>query len=290
MVSSTPPSSRLRPAGDSALEQARGELRDALGGLKNLDQLLRSLRVGPRALVTVIPDVHAACAAMRCAVTALLHEVGAKLGSDARATDALRSFVLPRITTLEAALATAMNRAMSAKNRLDLERVVSQLARDLDCARELLDLLEEATSAPGIRLDLLELLQQTFKVADPAESGLGVRTALDLPAESIELYLSPRVAMALFTIAAEFAGADGCPVRVAMRITPSDECSVAFSRDPAAARAKGQPRHVIEPIAICLEAVAHLLGARFEAAPDQSAVAFTWPEGSSTSSRRAGTG
>lgn len=288
MVSSTPPSSRLRPAGDSALEQARGELRDALGGLKNLDQLLRSLRVGPRALVAVIPDVHAACTVMRAAVTALLREVGAKLGSDTRATDALRGFVLPRIANLEAALATAMSRTMSAKNRLDLERVVSELTRDLDCARELLDLLEEATSAPGIRLDLLELLQQTFKVTEPAESGLRVRVALDLPAESIELYLSPRVAMALFTIAAEFAGSDGCPVRIAMRSKPSGECSVAIMRDPSAAKGKGQPRHVIEPIGVCLEAVAHLLGARFDASPDHSELAFTWPEGSSR--RRAGTG
>jgi hypothetical protein len=284
MVSSSPPSSRLRPTGDSALEHARGELRDAIGGLKNLDQLLRSLRVGPRPLATVIPDAHASCAELRAAVGELLEVLSRKLQPDTRATDALRSFVLPHIAELEAALGRAISRPMTAKNRLGLERVVSKLTRELDSARELIDLLEEATSAPGIPLDLVELLQQTFKGESSSESGPRLQPELDLPSEGAEVNVSPRVAMALFTIAAESIAATGCSVRIRMRMSSGEQCRVSIVR-AAELRGNAAEYRVIEPSFACLEAAARVLGAHFECNADCSELAFIWPSGSSRSKR-----
>jgi hypothetical protein len=287
MASNPPPSSRLRPAGDSALQHARGELRDAVGALNNLDQLLRSLRVGPRALASVLPDVHSSCVQLSRSAGELLKAIADKLLPDTRATDALGEFIVPRIAELERELALAMRRSMTAKHRLHLERVISRLTSELDGARELIDLLEEATSAPGVRVDLKDLLQQTFTRSD-AEGTLAA-PALQLPDESLELYLSPRVAMALFTIAVDFAGRDGHPLRISMRGTGSDECTIVISRDEARSALRKDVRRVIEPIALCLEAAARLLGAELEQRAGGAELSFVWPAGSNTR-RRAGNG
>ena len=52
-------------------EVYRGTVRDALGGLRNLEQLLGSLRVGPRALLSVFPEFQACCAPLGDAITGL---------------------------------------------------------------------------------------------------------------------------------------------------------------------------------------------------------------------------
>ncbi|HEY6562377.1 MAG TPA: hypothetical protein VI072_34150 [Polyangiaceae bacterium] len=287
MASRPPPSSRLRPAGDGALDRARGELRDAVGALKNLDQLLRSLRVGPRALSSVIPDVHASCLQMRRAASDVLSAIAVKLRPDAEAASALEAFMLPRINQLEQGLADAMKRPMIAKHRLALERIVTELARDLDCARELIDLLEEATSAPGIPVDLAELLKQTFKSSDAGDIER-LQAVLDLSAGSVELYVSPRVAIALFSIAAEFTSADGSPLRIVLRRESDGRRSVSMARDTGAPGVH-EARYLIEPMAVCLRAAAHVLGAELRYSEDASNLEIQWPA-ESTTHKRAGAG
>ena len=280
MASRPPPSSRLRPAGDSALDRARGELRDAVGALKNLDQLLRSLRVGPRALSSVIPDVHASCLQMRRAANDVLSAIADKLRPDTEATSALEAFMLPRINELEQGLADAMKRSMVAKHRLALERIVSELTRELECARELLDLLEEATSAPRIPVDLAELLQQTFKSSD-TDDAERPRAVLDLTAGSVEVYVSPRVATALFSIAAEFISSEGSPLLVALK-REDGRCSVSMMRDAADSQARGDARCHIEPMAVCLRAAAAVLGAELLHDAAGSSLVISWPAESTT--------
>jgi hypothetical protein len=287
MASRPPPSSRLRPAGDSALDRARGELRDAVGALKNLDQLLRSLRVGPRALSSVIPDVHASCLQMSRAANDVLSAIAEKLRPDTEATSALETFMLPRISQLEQGLAEAMKRSMVAKHRLALERIVSELTRELDCARELLDLLEEATSAPGIPVDLAELLQQTFKSSD-VDDAERLRAVLDLTAGSAEVYVSPRVATALFSIAAEFISVDGSPLFV-MLLRDERRCSVSMTRSAQDSQARSEARCQIEPMAVCLRAAAGVLGAELLHGADGSSLVISWPA-ESTTHQRAGAG
>jgi len=282
MASNPPPSSRLRPTGTSALEDARGKLRDALAGLKNLDQLLPSLRVGPKALSSVIPDVHAACEHMRSAVLELLTAIGAKLEPDLRATEAMRQFIEPRISELESALASTIGRPMTAKARLALERVVARLSRDLDLARGLLDLLDEAIASAGIRIDVSELLQQTFQAKDAAsiDPTRPLPTLLVLPNDHVELFVNPRVAMAIFSIAANLAASDGSSVRVTLRVRDDGECGVWITRHPARALALASPQHTTELTVSCLEAAARFAGARLDRSSDGSELAFVWPPGS----------
>ena len=58
MKSGLPPSSHAFVRGTAALETERGNLRESLGGLRNLAQLLHSLRVGSRPLSSVMPDAR----------------------------------------------------------------------------------------------------------------------------------------------------------------------------------------------------------------------------------------
>jgi hypothetical protein len=276
MVSDSPPSSRLRPSGDSALERQRGELRDTLSGLKNLDQLLRSLRVGPRALASVLPDVHAACSSLRVSAVQLLEAIGAKLAPDSRAIDSLRAFVLPRIDELETGLAHAITLPMTAKNRLEVERLVSRLSRDLDSARELIDLLEEATSAPAIHVDLLEVLQQAFNVDAGADAPVRLHASLDMPDRSVELLVNPRVVIALFAISAEYVAASDNSVRISLQVASEGRYTLSIVRDRSAGSgARIEPRHAIEPLLVCLESVSRLLGAQCDASKDGE-ISFSW--------------
>lgn len=281
MASNPPPSSGLRPTSTSALEDARGKLRDALAGLNNLDQLLPSLRVGPKALASVIPDVHAACEQMRSAVLELLTAIGAKLEPDSRATEAIRQFIEPRISELESALAATMGRPLTAKSRLLLERVVARLSRDLDLARDLLDLLDKATAGAGVRIDVSELLQQTFKAKDAGS--IDVKRPLPvlvvLPPEHVELFVNPRVAMAIFSIAADLSASDGSSVLVALKLRDNGECGVWVTRQTHAPTATSA-QHPSDVTLTCLEAAARFAGAKLEQSSDGSELAFVWPPGS----------
>jgi hypothetical protein len=224
---------------------------------------------------------------MSRAANDVLSAIAGKLRPDTDATTALEAFMLPRIAQLEHALADAMKRSMVAKHRLALERIVSELTRELECARELLDLLEEATSAPRIPVDLAELLQQTFKSSE-ADDAEHLRAVLDLTAGSVEVDVSPRVATALFGIAAEFISAEGAPLFVALK-REDGRCSVSMRRDTAEAPTRGEARCPIEPMAVCLRAAAAVLGAELLHDADGSSLVISWPA-ESTTHKRAGAG
>src|SRR6476620_5007207 len=68
MKSGLPPSSHAFVRGTAALETERGNLRESLGGLRNLAQLLHSLRVGSRPLSNVLPAARDACDPLRQAM------------------------------------------------------------------------------------------------------------------------------------------------------------------------------------------------------------------------------
>lgn len=96
-----PPSSR-----DATRETARGTLRETLGALRNLSQLLHSLRVAPKSLSSVLPDVIDALLPMRTSANSWL----SSLGPDRRvepAQDALSAFIFLKSTSSKPRYETA---------------------------------------------------------------------------------------------------------------------------------------------------------------------------------------
>jgi hypothetical protein len=170
---------------------------------------------------------------------------------------------------------------MNAKNRLALEQAVTRLARDLDAARELIQLLESAIWEPRIRLDLLELARETFKAgASTANGGPGsISATLSSIELGMELFVNPRVAMSLLSIGVQLAasGRPGVVPHIAIQRQPSGECGVAISSQGG----PGEPivlgaRRIVPPTLSCAQAVASVSDARFEYAPEQGHVALVW--------------
>jgi len=275
-MSTKPPSSHLSAEGPQA--DARGVFRDALGGLSNLRQLLHSIRVGPKALGAVLPDVHASCEPLGVSLEELLEAIASEL-PEPRATDGLRTFVTPRLSELEKALATAMRSALNARNRLQLEEVVDRLSRELDTVRELVELLEDAIEGPTVRLSLLEIVRQA--AAGPERAGReGIRATLSSTPEGLELLVNARVAMALLASGANLvAGGDAQAVpHVQIGKLPQGGCGLSVSREPEAGEALSLPRRwLIEPTLPCLEVAARLAGARLERGRADSSFSVIWP-------------
>ncbi len=273
-----PPSSRPSRDTDPRLDAARGLVRDALGSLSNLEQLLKSLRVGPKALSAVIPDVHASCAPLLGAVRELLGALRGHL-SDTVAPDALEAFIAPRVEELERALSTARRQPINAKNRLALEAVVGQAAQELDAARALIDLLEEALGGPSVRVDLLELVRSAAQAPERADGDepTTVQATLAAPESSIELLVNPRLAIWLLGIGVQLMADSERPTipHVALMVTES-ECGMRVGRGPAPGETLYLPtRQLIEPTAACADAAARVGGAHVT--HDESACTILWP-------------
>ncbi|MET0794070.1 MAG: hypothetical protein ABW061_21290 [Polyangiaceae bacterium] len=266
-----PPESRIDPLGGAALDAARGTLREALSALRNFAELLHSVRVGSKALISVLPDVAAGCAPMRATVDGLLAAVAA-YGGLAEASRALQAYFAPRLAHLDEELAAAAHRPLSAKSRLGLEQVITRLSLELDTARGLLDLLVEAVSGRKVQLDLAELLQQSF--AGPPSGGSWNReqivATMSVVQADMEVELNPRIATALFALGVELVahGGAGSPHVVVDR-DPAGHHRVNIERSAVASAGADDliliARGVIEPTLICLRAVA-----------DTSGVSLTW--------------
>jgi hypothetical protein len=259
-----------------ALEGARGSMRDILGSLKNAERLLRSVRVGPKALSSVVPLLHASCGPLRDCWRLV------EAGLAARFPDsipALGEFVIPRIDELEAALSAALSGPLNAKQRLGLEKVVVRAAADLDSARALMDLLQDALGGPPAVVDLWELTRETFQARDEQSDESGETHIATLEAgESVELSVHPRVAMALIAIGVKLVAVDhpGVP-HVAICRMLGRECGVVITRGAGAGDALllRLPR-LIPPTLECARAATAATRGRLEVAEDRSRVSLIW--------------
>lgn len=263
------PSSHAFARGVAALDLERGKLRESLGGLRNLAQLLHSLRVGSRPLSNVLPGARDACDPLRHAMSEILVAAARALRDDS-ATASLLEYVTPRIHELEAALTEAADRPLSVKMRLSLEERVTRLAQELDTARGLFDLLADAIAPRPMRLDLLELSRQSF--SGPPSGGSWPRETLVATlsgnAGELEVEVDPRAATSLIAWGVELvASPDDVSQLPHIRVSPlEDGCHLVIERQPSA---PGEDlmlrrRGVIAPTLPCVIAAARASGAALD--------------------------
>ena len=283
MPSGKPPSeSRTDPLGGVQLHAARGTLREALSAVRNFAELLHSVRVGPKALLSVLPDIAAGCAPMRGTVDGLLGAVAARAGLSA-ASHALQAYFAPRLAHLDEVLAAATQRPLSAKSRLGLEQVITRLSLELDSARGLLDLLVEAVSGRSVPVDLAELVHQSF--AGPPSGGSWNReqivATVSFVEADVEVELNPRIATALFALGVELVaeGRQGAP-HVQVDRDPGGRYRVNIARTPApeADDLILVARGVIEPTLPCLRAIAEVSGVSLAWDAQLPSLHFYFPE------------
>lgn len=292
MKSGHPPLSHAFVRGSAELEVERGNLRESLGGLRNLAQLLHSLRVGSRPLSSVLPDARDACDPLRQAMGEILAAVRATLGEN-EAADRLHEYVQPRIQELEVALTEASERPLSVKLRLSLEECVTRLSHELENARGLFDLLADSISGRAMRLDVLELSRQSFS-GPPSGASWPRETlvaTLSGDAAGLEVEVNPRAATALIALGVELVADPRDATRIPhIHVSPMVDggCHIGIERS------SGQlgedllllRRGVIAPTLPCVAAAARANGAALEF--DHQASRFSLSFGKAFSGRMTG--
>jgi hypothetical protein len=281
MKSGLPPSSHAFVRGTAALENERGNLRESLGGLRNLAQLLHSLRVGSRPLSSVLPDARDACDPLRHAMGEILAAARSALGETEAATS-LGAYVTPRIAELESALTQAAQRSLSVKTRLSLEECVTRLSQELDTARGLFDLLADSLTGRPMRLDVLELSRQSF--SGPPSGGSWPRETLVATLSGsdvgLEVEVNPRVATSLIAFGVELVADPQDATQIPHIVVSQTEqgCHICIERKSAA---PGEDlmllrRGVIAPTLACVAAAARVNGAVLDFDPQQACFSLTF--------------
>lgn len=280
MEQDSPPSSRVRAPAGPSVAAARGALREALAALHNLAQLLQSLRVAPRSLGPVVPDVLEACMPIRSSVATLLSDLSEHEGAS-EAAEELRGFVSARLEPLEERLRQTALRPINAKARLSLEEAVAKSAFELDAARHLIQLLEDAASGRRVRVDPRELVRQAFTVhaAEHQPGATLVSATLSSFQANQEILIDPRVTMALIGFGVELVDAQGGPGTPHVLVSGDDAlCRVSIDRQ---VHATGEPlvlvsRGLIEPTLPCVLVAARLSGGSLEWDADRRAFLLTY--------------
>jgi hypothetical protein len=223
------------------------------------------LRVGPKGLAAVVPDVHASCTPLLSAMRERCDAVLAYV-AEPSATDLLFRYVSERVTELDGALHAAAGRPMNARNRLELGAVVERCAPELDAARELAELLEESVWAPSIRLSLCELLAESFTISPPADAADTTVVHSRGGPLSLEFFVKPAAMKQIITLGASFIACHA-PEGVWMGLDASEArvCVNLESKNAGAASVQEfrlAKRRIIEPTLACLTAALANLGGR----------------------------
>lgn len=175
------------------VEAYRGTVRDALGGLRNLEQLLGSLRVGPRALLSVLPDIQGCCAPLGEAISGLARIVSYKLNDAELVVSELSAAANAQLSALSDVLAAISRSTINAKARLKLEEQITLARGNIEAIFELIDLLGEASWGRTMSLNLAEVAREAFRSSEPPGAlKAAVRLTLCADIPPVEQEANPR--------------------------------------------------------------------------------------------------
>ena len=254
-----------QPPRNIAVDSARGALRDALGALGNLALLVGSAKVSSKAITGVLPDVLASCSPMREASAELF---AALEGWPAvrLARGELRAFVTARIDDLERELQAFVAEPLRTPERLDLDRLLGRVSRELDAAYSLMDMLEVAAHEPKVVLNLPELLRR--RLSDPPSGRRPQRLFTARIASRHEIgdgAIKPRALAAFVGAEAERLSEEGGEPSLIVSCL-GNELGLEITSEPVP---DGKEISVwaygsIEPTKACLDSAASLIGVKIE--------------------------
>jgi len=247
------------------VDSARGSLRDSLGALGNLALLVGSVRVGSKAIAGVLPDVLASCSSMRDAAGELFAALEAWPAARV-ARDELQTFVVARIDELERELQAFADNPLRTPERLDLDRLLGRVSRELDAAYSLLDMLEIAAHEPKVVLNVPELLRR--RLTDPPSGRRPQRLFTARIASRHHIgdgAVKPRALAAFVGAEAERLGQDGDEPSLIVSCL-GNELGLEITQEPVT---DGREISVwaygsIEPTVACLDGAAALIGVKID--------------------------
>ena len=240
-------------------------MRDALGALGNLALLAGSVRVGSKAIAGVLPDVLASCGSMREAAGELFAALEG-WPSVRLARDELQLFVTARIDELERDLEPFVHEPLRAPERLDLDRLLGRISRELDAAYSLMDMLEVSAHEPKVVLNVPELLRR--RLSDPPSGRRPQRLFTARIAARHDVgdgAIKPRALAAFVGAEAERLATDGGEPSLIVSCL-GGELGLEITSEPVP---DGRELSVwaygsIEPTVACLDGAAKLIGVKIE--------------------------
>ncbi|MEN9580565.1 MAG: hypothetical protein RJA70_3574 [Pseudomonadota bacterium] len=253
-----------------------GALRDALGSVQNLEHLLRSRNVAPRAISQVLPDVHACCEPLLSELAAFRDRISP--GLEPNAVTALVDGLRDQVTALEIATALALKKQVNASSRLKLERQVIQVTRHFSGALPLAELLAEARQPRVAPVDFRELLELSRREDQPHTPGARQITArLRSMVTEAPIYGSPRLVLGLVGILGSGLNSDNETPRVGVILSEPSRGVYSAEMVTTELEGIGFPLRLPPSLAIsasCAVAAASSVGIHCEMQP--GATRLTW--------------
>jgi hypothetical protein len=196
------PSSQSSPS-----HAARGVVRDALTGLQNLYGLLRSPKVGPKALVGLLPEIRTTCEPLELSFVSMAKDVRPTFGGS---VDPLLEFT----QNLSRELVTIVGRfegvSLDAKSRLALEAEIFRLAPRLDSLRHAWELAVDVACEPTVELEMGALVNEAVETS--VYGGFFwtplIQVQTELPTQPIHVQARARTVVPMLLMGLGLMGAD----------------------------------------------------------------------------------
>jgi hypothetical protein len=264
----------------AALAEARGVVRDALASVRNLEHLLRSPRVGARAISQVIPGLKGACDPLAMSVDQILQQVrGLAAGPVEAATAELEAFMPGVVERMRKALDQKSGAAVDAKGRLAFENAIVRVGAELNSVRQLLDLLVRSTERSETDLSIQEVVHETFLVSvQPGPPRNPIKVLASYETDGSDFRASPQILLPLIAIGIALAREGAAePVFLQAACMQGEPVQIIISRTgpPGTEEYTYEPPLIIPPTLVCAQTAARLAGGTF--AVGSSRVALHWP-------------
>jgi hypothetical protein len=254
-------------------------LRNGLGSIRNLELLIKSIKVGQKGLLSAVAAVHADCAPMIANAIGIAQALVAR-GVDTGCAERLSSALSTSLTDLEAMLAETVDAGrLSVAQRLKLERDLSRCARELGSTLPLVSLIERASGPRPAELTPLDLIYaSSAERGDPQAIGVYRGPEPREGAHAVQVDLEAAKTLVALAVALVMDGAPPGHPRLGFHAQCGSALVTTVELGEAAGTRLAVPALGLSgPSALCAEMAARSLGARFEYHRDTRRVCIYWP-------------
>jgi hypothetical protein len=257
-----------------------GPLRNGFGSVRNLQLILRSIRVGQKGLYSAVVAVHADCAAM----IASLHGLAEALERRGTSADAARPVIeaLHRsVTRLEAALGAAVeSRRLSAARRLALEQALPGLVEEIGGTLPLVALLDRSARPRPMDASPIAWIHSSSSDGPSVEAVPAIFVSpSDVPEVGVSVDLAAAKTLIVLGVAlvAQRSPARPLEIRYVARRGVSQTLIGFGSESTVGAAVRIATLPLVEPTLVCAQVAARRLGGGFEYSSQPLRVCISWP-------------
>jgi hypothetical protein len=255
-----------------------GPPRNGLGSLRNLELLLKSIKVGQKGLFAAVAAVHADCAEMIASLGSVSHALESR-GTEPEVARHLSDAICASLMRLEAALAQSVRSGrLSATHRLALEQDLPRLSREIGGTLPLVALVDRAAQPRPPELTPAAWVHLSSAEGPPPE---GVPAFFEASGPDLGLPIDLAAAKLLVVLACALLAQRSAPGP--LRLQFASEQGLPRTRlGFGAGSGPGIPvriaaLQVVESTLYCAHAAARRLGGSFEYVAEARRVCISWP-------------